>query len=315
MLGLGLGCSHGAGLFRPPEVWQAHLQRVSAGIIEQSPSAQAERDSLEVCKEKYGRVHSAYAKLRELVSAYRPDALLMIGDDQTDLFDMSNNPTISLYTGTEPIWGRTGYDWDKPVTERRKVVFNNHVDLSRLLLKGLIKRGFDVANSEKFVPVGKPDAGVSHMVARIVPELDATGKLPIICLFLNEYYPPLPTAQRCAQLGRAIAAVLADRPERVAICASGGLSHYPGRRNQGAIDIPLDTWVLERLARNDVAALEHLFTFDSDNLRSGTGEIRAWISVAAAMSRPATIVDYLPVHAGFLGAGFAYWPQVPDVSP
>jgi hypothetical protein len=31
---------------------------------------------------------------------------------------------------------------------------------------------------------------------------------------------------------------------------------------------------------NDVAALEHLFTFDSDTLRSGTREVRAWISVA-----------------------------------
>jgi Catalytic LigB subunit of aromatic ring-opening dioxygenase len=309
MLGFGMACSHAAGLFRPPEVWAQHLQRVDAGIIAQFPTAQAEAESLPVAQDLYRRVHAAYAQLRERLTAYRPDVLIMIGDDQGDMFDMSNNPAICVYTGSDPIWGRSPYDWDKPPIERRKVVFENHVELSRVLLKGLIKRGFDVANSEKFVPLGKPDMGVSHMVARVVPEVDATGKLPIICVYINEYFPPLPTAKRCAQLGVAIAEVLADRPERVAVCASGGLSHYPTQSNRGYIDLALDQWILERLVKNDVAALQNLFTFDSDNLRSGTGEIRAWISAAAALNRPATIIDYMPIHSAFTGSGFAYWPQ------
>ena len=82
-----------------------------------------------------------------------------------------------------------------------------------------------------------------------------------------------------------------DRPERVAIYASGGLSHYPGMYNSGRIDQPLDHWILERLQRNDHEALKHLFTFDSNNVRAGTGEVRAWISVAAAMERPAKFVE------------------------
>jgi hypothetical protein len=53
---------------------------------------------------------------------------------------------------------------------------------------------------------------------------------------------------------------------------------------------------------------KHLFTFDSDNLRSGTGEVRAWISAAAAMKRPATVVDYVPAHCTQTGCGFVYWP-------
>src|SRR5690606_33135481 len=106
------------------------------------------------------------------------------------------------------------------------------------------------------------------------------------------------------------AEIFADRPERIAICASGGLSHYPSANNmnRGDIDVPLDTWVLERVARNDIAALENLFSFDSQSLRSGTGEIRAWITVAAAMNRPGTIIDYMPVHSTFTGVGFASWP-------
>jgi protocatechuate 4,5-dioxygenase beta chain len=59
--------------------------------------------------------------------------------------------------------------------------------------------------------------------------------------------------------------------------------------------------------------LEHLFTFDSDTLRSGTGEVRAWISVAAAMRRPATAIDYVPAHCTQTGCGFVAWPAVEGV--
>jgi len=181
-------------------------------------------------------------------------------------------------------------------------------ELSRYLLKGLIKRGFDVANVGKFDPRGNPTRGVSHMVSNLVPEVDPELRIPLVCVFLNEYFPPLPSAQRCAQLGQAIGQILNERPERIAMYASGGLSHFPGMFNAGWIDQPLDRWILERLERNDLAALEHLFTFDSDAMRSGTGEVRAWISVAAAMNRPATVVEYTAAHCTQTGCGFVYWP-------
>ena len=62
------------------------------------------------------------------------------------------------------------------------------------------------------------------------------------------------------------------------------------------------------LKHNDLAAMEHLFTFDSDAMRSGTGEVRAWVSTAAAMNRPAKVVDYVPAHCAQTGCGFVYWP-------
>ena len=93
-----------------------------------------------------------------------------------------------------------------------------------------MKRGFDIAESASFIPRGNPDVGVSHMVAHPIPTLVPDLDIPIIPLFLNEYYPPLPTAERCYDLGETIAEVMAERPERVAIYASGGLSHDPGGR-------------------------------------------------------------------------------------
>jgi Holliday junction resolvasome RuvABC endonuclease subunit len=63
-----------------------------------------------------------------------------------------------------------------------------------------------------------------------------------------------------------------------------------------------------RAFRPDVAALRHLFTFDSDHMRSGTGEVRAWIGAAAAMNRPAKVVEYVAAHCTQTGCGFVSWP-------
>ena len=309
MIGFGMASSHGRSLWRAPELWAGQMKTFPAGVIEQFPkTAKRELEDLDYAKSLYARGRRGFETLRDKLAAYKPDVLLMLGDDQGDMYNMANNPTFSIYTGSDDMWGRSGQEPDRPGPERPKVTFRNHVELSQLLLKGLIKRGFDMANSAVFDPVGAPGIGLSHMAARTVPEVDPEGKLPIVCVFINEYYPPLPSAKRCMELGRAISDVLADRPERVAIYASGGLSHYPGKLNRGYVDIPLDTWILERIERNDTAALEHLFTFDSDNMRAGAGEIRAWLSVAAAMNRPGKVIDYMPVHSGQTGVAFAYWP-------
>ena len=53
--------------------------------------------------------------------------------------------------------------------------------------------------------------------------------------------------------------------------------------------------------------LESLFTFDSASLRSGIREIRAWISLAAAMDRPGEVMDYMPIHACYAGISFVKW--------
>ncbi|HTY79657.1 MAG TPA: hypothetical protein VMI34_17665 [Candidatus Bathyarchaeia archaeon] len=310
MLGLGMASSHAPMMFQKAQYWPRVVERIPAEAREHLPvSARTEIATPAIIDGHIRRIEAAFATLRGQLQAYRPDALLMIGDDQGDMFDEGNNPTFSIYTGDEPIWGRSAREpFDVPAKDRSKVVFRQHPELARHLLKGLIGRGFDVASIGRFDPRGNPARGVSHMVSNLVPEVDPALQIPLVCVFLNEYYPPLPSAARCARLGEAIAEVLADRPERIAIYASGGLSHFPGMYNAGWIDQPLDHWILERLERNDLAALEHLFTFDSDNMRSGTGEVRAWISVAAAMRRPATVVDYIPAHCTQTGCGFVYWP-------
>jgi protocatechuate 4,5-dioxygenase beta chain len=314
MLGMAMASAHAPMMFQKAEYWPRVVDRIPPEAREHLPrSARVEIATPAVIDGHIRRIEAAFAALRSELAAFRPEALIMIGDDQGDMFDAANNPTFAIYTGDEPMWGRSARDpFGVPPAERTKLVFRQHGELARHLLRGLVHRGFDVASVGRFEPRGNPARGVSHMLSNLVPEVDPALAIPLVAIFLNEYYPPLPSAARCARLGEAIADVLRDRPERIAIYASGGLSHYPGMYNAGWIDQPLDHWILERLERNDVEALEHLFTFDSDNLRSGTGEVRAWISVAAAMRRPAKVIDYVAAHCTQTGCGFVCWPASPD---
>jgi protocatechuate 4,5-dioxygenase beta chain len=312
-LGLGMASSHAPGMFRKAEDWPKALERMPDHIRNHLPyTAKLEVETPGIIEGYIERIEAAFATMRAQLEAYKPDALIMIGDDQGDMFGDENNPIFSVYTGDEPIWG-VGYRdvaFNAPVEARPRLTFPQHTELARYLQKGLVKHEFDVANLGKFQPRGPTGRGVSHMVSALVPEVNPRLDIPLVCVFINEYYPPLPSAGRCAALGEAIADVLKDRPERVAIYASGGISHFPGEYNVGWIDQALDHWILERLEANDLEAMENLFTFDSDNLRAGTGEVRAWISVMAAMKRPAVKVDYVPAHCTVTGCGWVYWPPV-----
>lgn len=305
MLELGLASSHAPAMFEPKEMWPLVYSRIPDYTKESQPHT-ARLETPEVIQGYIDRIHTAFDVLQGQLQAYQPEALIVVGDDQGDMFNDSFNPTFAIFTGAE-LWGLDGTSY-RPVTARRKITFPCHATLAQAIHKGLIKKGFDLVACANFQPMGRPEYGVSHMVAHPIPTLIPDFDIPIVPIFMNEYFPPLPTAERCYKLGVALAEVLAERPERVAIYASGGLSHDPTGPRAGWVDEPLDRWFLERLERNESGALQHLFTFDSDTLRGGTGEIRAWITVAGAMQRSAKVVDYIRSHHAKVGLAFAYWP-------
>lgn len=97
-------------------------------------------------------------------------------------------------------------------------------------------------------------------------------------------------------------------PSGSGIYGSGGLSHDPIGPRAGWVDEPLDRWVIERIERGEGRKLGNLFSFDSDTLRGGTGEIRSWIVAAGAFDGvKGTMVDYIPARHAVTGLGFAYW--------
>jgi protocatechuate 4,5-dioxygenase beta chain len=246
--------------------------------------------------------------LRRQIEDYRPDVMIVVGDDQEDLFNLANNPNLAIFTGEE-VWGCSLPTYMNLPPEKSKIRVPVHSQLAKFLIRGLVKRGFDPAQCSEMKSVGKhPERGVSDMLAypmpRLVPKLD----LPVIPIFLNAYYPPQPTGKRCWDLGVAIAEILRERPERALIYASGGMSHDPFGPRAGWIDQPLDNWVFERIESGRGHELANLFSFDSATLHGGTGELRSWIAAAGACQWAGKKVDYIPAHHAKTGLGFCYWP-------
>jgi Catalytic LigB subunit of aromatic ring-opening dioxygenase len=304
MLGLGLAVSHAPSMFRELKHW-APIHRVLTNGVPQPPEIESETP--QVLQGYIDRIQRGFDVLQGQIEAYRPDVLLVVGDDQAEVFTEANMPTFCLFTCAE-VHGSINISLIDEREDENHIALRCDSDLSLHLLNELNRKGFDVSESKELRPLGKPKRGIGHAFTRPVVKVTPQLNVPIIPFHVNAYFPPMPSARKCYELGRSIANAVRDRPEKVAIMASGGLSHDPRGPRAGWIDAPLDRWVLEQLHSGNGEALCHLFEFDSDTLRSGTGEIRSWIVIAGAChGAMATIVDYIPAHHAVTGLGFAYF--------
>ena len=316
------GCSHSPLLLAEPRLWmeRAEQDRRNPQLYDHhgvhrsydeleaslggSLDAQLDRDLWE---QRYAICRRGIVRLREFLAELRPDAVVVVGDDQLELFDASNQPAIALYWGDSwmtaelEIHGseffdvvKRGYAMDEPRA------FAGSGKLGHDLLIGLCGTGID-ATSVATQPAGR---GFGHAFGFVGEEL-LDDDVPIIPLLLNTYYPPnQPTPERCWVLGRALRAAIDAAPgdERVAVVASGGLSHF-------VVDERLDALVMDALRDAD---REALVSIPVELLQAGSSEIRNWITVAGVMEGVGTSwQDYAPCYrspAGTgCGMGFATW--------
>jgi 3-O-methylgallate 3,4-dioxygenase len=114
---------------------------------------------------------------------------------------------------------------------------------------------------------------------------------------LNTYYPPnQPSPRRCFELGRALRVAAAASPvdARIAVLASGGLSHF-------VVDEELDHRVLDAIVAKQGEALCDI---PAELLNSGSSEIRNWIVAAGAMDgQPVDWREYVPIVRSVAGTG------------
>ncbi|MBS0220455.1 MAG: extradiol ring-cleavage dioxygenase [Proteobacteria bacterium] len=249
-----------------------------------------------------GKLVTELRKVRAALDAFRPDFVLIWGDDQYENFKEDVVPPYcvcaypSFEFGPPPnnVWGESG----KPYRLR------GHVEAAKKLAGGLIGEGFDTAYSYK--PLHHP---LGHAFANAIFYLDydRTGfDYPIIPFAINcygrkviaqrgglptfdrelkaeDFDPPAPTPRRLFDLGAATARILSDLPWRVALLASSGWSHafLTEKTNFLWPDTPSDRRLYEALRAGDydiwrdypAAAIEE----------SGQQETLNWMCLAGAL--------------------------------
>ncbi|MSQ51729.1 MAG: hypothetical protein EXR28_07560 [Betaproteobacteria bacterium] len=242
----------------------------------------------EVFNRKSAACQAALDRLADELEAAKPDVVVIVTDDQAELFHQTNLPAISIFYGdevktmpraniahmrhiiTEPFFGAmsAAYAMDKART------FPGKADFARELIERLIDKDIDIGGA---AAVEDPEkAGLGHGIGFVIQRLFKGRAIPVIPVLLNTYYPPnAPTASRCFAIGQALRAAIEESPTpmRVALVASGGLSHF-------VVDEDLDMRVLHAMGEGNGADLKAL---TKGALNSGSSEIRNWILVGGAI--------------------------------
>lgn len=223
------------------------------------------------------------AAMRELgksLDETKPDVVIVIGSDHLETFFLSSVPTFAIIAGETTKASFAGRDYELPV----------HLPLAEDLLEKLVAADFDMAYSQ--------DAVLGHSFAAVYEWVIEGRAIPVIPLFVNAYLPPLPSARRCHALGRAIAKIIEERPEKVAIIASGGMSHYPGTWKYPQPAYDFDYWAIDQMERGNHEALVSLTNPQLDEV--GNTEMLPWMVMFGAIgNQPGELLTYQPTwHHG-----------------
>lgn len=322
---LGIGTSHSPHLSTPLDLWHLHVQRDEHNNqlhfrgkvytyeelcrVRQSERIAERELGPERWRAKHEACEHAIATLAGTLAEAAPDAVIIIGDDQEELFLDDGMPAIAVFWGEQveciPVpegrlppslepsrWANHGL---------RREAYPCVPSLGRHIVESMMDDGFDVAQLTR-QPEGR---GIGHAFNFVRNRLMTDQLVPMVPITLNTYYPPnQPTPKRCYAFGRALRTAIEswDSDKRVALVASGGLSHF-------AIDEQLDQRVLDGLMERDEASLT---TLPEDELETGSSEIRNWIALSGAVEQlKMELIDYVPIQRTPAGTGcgmaFARW--------
>jgi hypothetical protein len=127
---------------------------------------------------------------------------------------------------------------------------------------------------------------------------------------LNNVEPPLPTMRRCLAWGECIGRAVRDYPglERVAVLATGGLSHDVGTPNMGATDPEFDREFLRLLAADDPEKVVSYSQERASRSGNGTEEVRNWIVARGIVGQaPMEVAFYDDIPAWYTGVSIVEW--------
>lgn len=333
---LGMALSHTPQLHTPPEQWPLRLaadeknpRHHFRGRTYTWPELQAARAhegleahlTLEERRSRQDRALAAVQRLAQVYDEVRPDVAVIVGNDQHELFVEDVMPAMTIY------WGETIHNVPAREDQAARMpagihlaeaghapptplVHPGHPALGRHLIERSIEAGFDVAHSQWMREADQRisfSTGVPHAFGFVYRSIMRDQVIPNVPVILNTFYPPnQPTAWRCHAFGQTLGQALRDwAPDlRVAVFASGGLSHF-------VIDEDFDRRFLQAMVEGDATTLCGI---GEPWLQAGTSECKNWITLAGMLEGSGLRGEVLEQVACYrsaagtgTGTGFACW--------
>jgi 2,3-dihydroxyphenylpropionate 1,2-dioxygenase len=188
-------------------------------------------------KEQADRFLGSYRKLGEMLATSNPDALVAITVEHWANFFLDHMPAFCI--------GRSDH-YDGPVEEWlniSKARVPGDAQLSADLLDASLDGGFDPTFSDELL--------FDHATMLPLHFLNPNMAVPVTPVILNALTPPMPTPKRCFAFGQLLGKILERSQKRIAVIATGGLSHWPGEAKHGKINVPFDKKFLNTLTRTN----------------------------------------------------------------
>lgn len=206
-----------------------------------------------------------FARVGAEIKAAAPDAVLLISDDHLHNFFLDNLPAFCI--GIAPAYDSPVEGWLKVP----KQVVPGHSALAGHILNSLLEAGFDPALSMNLT--------LDHGMMTPLDLAGIAGAHPVVPLLINAVQPPLPQMRRCVALGRAVGTAIRqfDGVERVAVLATGGLSHDVGTPRMGQLNEAFDRGFLERLESGGADDAADFARDTVDTAGNGAEEVRNWL--------------------------------------
>jgi hypothetical protein len=283
----------------PGEGGGAMAEIVAAALTSHAPGITGRPDVAR--PEQRERVHAGFAEIRRRLVAARPDVLVAFVNDHVQNFPYSNMPAFCVGLADAHDAPGPGSASFMRIPARK---VPGAPDWALSLLEAGLAAGFDLAYSYEIESWDE----LSVPLHFLTPD----GEVPVVPLYTNCAAPPLPAPRRCHAVGGLLRDFVESRPagERIALLATGGISHWVGTPETGRINPDFDRWVLDHVARGEVEPLLRLTWADIErDAGNGGQEIRNWLGLLGAVpGAKGEVLAYEPVDEWITGCA-TVWVQ------
>lgn len=241
-------------------------------------------------------IFAAFKALGEDLRRAEPETVIVVSDDHVHNFFLDNFPAFCI--GAAASYASPVEHWLK--ADRQTLP--GDADLGAHLLGQALRSGFDPSFSMELT--------LDHGVLTPLHLAGLASRVKVVPLLVNCVQPPLPTMDRALQWGRFLREAVAayEGGQRVAILATGGISHDIATPRMGFVNESFDREFLRLLAAGDDAALLRHATEHVNEAGNGAEEIRTWlVAHGAAAGGGFEPVYYQAVSNWYTGIGLGRW--------
>ena len=217
---------------------------------------------------------AGYPPVQQWLGEHKPDVMVIFYNDHGLNFFLDKMPTFAV--GAASQYDNADEGWGIP----KLPSFRGELDLSWHIINQLIDKEFDIVTCQEML--------VDHACTLPLKLFWPEGEAPvtIVPVNINTVQFPLPSAKRVYALGKAVGEAIAswDSDKKVAVLASGGLSHQLDGERAGFINKAFDLQFMDSLVGNPEWATQ----FSSLDLVEKTGtqgvELLMWLAMRAALT-------------------------------